>query len=336
VTTQPPIPSAPTASPATEQKDPVSATAPLREWGALIAVVATLALLFFTLIALLFDNFGGSILGNDFSARADGLFNDFVGPVSIFLPLVGVLLATHVKPAVAKGKLITLLAVISYGAAALFGLICMLAGFIDSVGKDIPGAVVHSFILLLERLVAMGLLGFAGFVVLRVFLGAYTAPKPQVAAYPGYPGYPGYPQQGYPQQGYPQQGYPQQQQPGYPQQQPVTGYPAQGYQQQPAAGYPTQAYQPPAAPAAAPAPQPASPSSPYPSYSVSAPSSSPPAPTPSWGAPADTPPSPPIPPSSAPSSGPGTGLGEDGNDHTQAIPPRPPSQPGEEPTQRWG
>src|SRR5262249_37043762 len=91
------------------------------------------------------------------------------------------------------------------------------------------------------------------------FLGAYTAPKPQVAAYPGYPGYPGYPQQGYPQQGYPQQGYPQQQQPGYPQQQPVTGYPAQGYQQQPAAGYPTQAYQPPAAPAAPPPARPGRP-----------------------------------------------------------------------------
>ena len=52
MTTQPPIPTH-MAAPAVEQKDPVAITAPLREWAALLAVIAPLALLFFTLIVLL-------------------------------------------------------------------------------------------------------------------------------------------------------------------------------------------------------------------------------------------------------------------------------------------
>jgi hypothetical protein len=326
VTTQPPIPPAPTASSAPEPKDPVSVTAPLREWGALLSVVATLGLLFFALIALLVDSGPGGLGG--FSERANATFDDFVQPVTVFLPLFAVLLATHIKPAVPKAKLITLLAMIGYGVAALLGLITMFTAFINTVGLDLPGATLHAFLALFIRLVWLALLAFAGFVVLRVYLGAYVVPKPKPApaVYPGYPqqGYPGYPAaQGYPQQGYPQQGY----QPGY--QQPA--YPTQAYQPQP--GYPS-GYQPAAQPPA---------SGPYPTYPVNPPSSSPPAQQAPWSAPGEAAPSSGA-PSSAPSSGAPSGgvpvdngLGQGGNDHTQALPPRPPAgQPGEEPTQRWG
>ncbi|OLB65905.1 MAG: hypothetical protein AUI10_04825 [Actinobacteria bacterium 13_2_20CM_2_72_6] len=344
MTTQPPIPTHP-AAPAAEQKDPVAITAPLREWAALIAVIAPLALQFFTLIVLLFDSapFGG--LGGSFNDRANATFGDFVSPLTIFLPLVGVLLATHVKPPVAKAKLITLLALIGYGVAALLGLVTMFAAFIHTVGLDLPGTVLHSFVTLLIRLILLALLAFAGFVVLRVFLGAYTAPKPVApAGYPGYPGYAGYPgAQGYPQQqqapGYPQQGY---QQPGYPQQQPQQAYPTQAYQQQ--TGYPT-GYGQQAAPAAsrAPAAQPSSAppvSGPYPTYSVNAPSSAPPADPVS-----SAPPAPPTPPSAGspwtmPSdqpAGANPAPSEEVNDHTQALPPRPAGQSGgDDQTQRWG
>ena len=318
MTTQPPIPSAPTASPATEPKDPVSITAPFREWAALLLVVATAALLFLALIGLLLTNNG---LGG-FGDRANLYYESFVSLATILLPLAGVLLATHIKPVAGRAKVVTLLALIDYGFAALMGLVCLLAGFVQSIS----GAAVNSFVTLLTRLVWLALLAFAGFVVLRVLLGAFVVPKPAPAptGYPGgYPGYPGYPgAQGYPQQqpgqGYPQQGYPQ---PGYPQPQP--GYPTQGYQH---AGYPTQAYQPPAAPAPAPFAQPSSGppvSAPYPSYSVTPPSSAPPAEgvssappgyppsaypasgQPAWGAPGGEPASPPssaAPSSAAPSS----------------------------------
>ncbi len=354
MTTQPPIPSAPLASPATEQKDPVSITAPLREWAALLAVVAVLAFLFVNLIGLLFGNIVlAGLLGGQasFSERANAYFDGFVGPATVFLPVVGVLLANHVKPAVPKAKLITLLALIGYGVAALLGLITMFTAFVDTVGKDVPGAVVTSFVTLLTRLVWLALLGFAGFVVLRVYLGAYLTPKPQQApgGYPGYPGYAGYPQQGYPQQGYPQQGG-YQQQPGYPQAQ-QAGYPTQAYQQ-PATGYAT-GYQSPSG-TQAPASQPSSGppvSAPYPAYSANPPSSSPPAdstspayPTsgqPAWGTPGEggSLPSPPAPTSGAPEAGQHAagGRSEEGNDRTQALPPRPSAgQPGEDPTQRWG
>jgi hypothetical protein len=162
------------AAPAAEQKDPVAITAPLREWAALLAVIAPMALQFFALIVLLFDNapFGG--LGGSFSDRANATFGDFVSPLTIFLPLVGVLLATHVKPPVAKAKLITLLAMIGYGVAALMGLVTMFATFIHTVGLDLPGTVLHSFVTLLARLIVLGVLAFAGFIVVRVFFGAYT------------------------------------------------------------------------------------------------------------------------------------------------------------------
>jgi hypothetical protein len=352
VTTQPPIPSASPASPATPSKDPASITAPLREWGALLLVVATAALLFLTLIELLVIN-----TAVPFGDRASAYFLQFVGPEVVVFPVLAVILATHVKPVVPKAKVITLLALIDYGFAALMGLITLFAGFVQAVS----GSATDAFVTLLVGLVWLALLGFAGFVVLRVYMGAYTAPKPAPGpgGYPGYPGYSGYPPQpGYGQQqpagqAYPQGGY--QQQPAYgTQQQP--GYPTQpGYQQ---AGYPTQAYQAPAAPAAQPSSAP--PSGPYPSYSVSPPSSTPPADSSTsgppayqsgqspWGSPGGDQPR----PSSAPSSGSpyggsdtpvptDTGLG-DGGDRTQALPPRSSgahgqhNQPGEEPTQRWG
>jgi hypothetical protein len=291
VTTQPPSPSAPAASPAAQTKDPVAVTAPLREWGALLLVVATAAFLLFALVDMVLAPDGSARFGvtPGFAARADAHFGDFVGLVTTFFPLVAVLLATHPKPASARAKLITLLALIDYGVAGLLGLISVFVAFFHQVTGDL---VVSGFLGLLERLVWLAVFAFAGFVTLRIYLGAYVVPRPKpVPGVYGYPTYQGYPQQaGYPQ-GYPQQGYPPQ-------------YPA-------AAGYPTGGYpvqQPPA-----PAPTSVPPSTPYPAYAVTPPSSAPPAdqvpsappatpyPTsvqPGWAAPGDTP-SPPAPPTAA-------------------------------------
>jgi hypothetical protein len=238
--------SAPPGAPAGEQRDPVKFTAPYRELGALVLVLSTAALLLLAFINLfvVFDNFA-----NGFGARADAGFGDFIGLVSIFFPLGAVLLVTHIKPATPRARTITLIALIDYAVAALFGIVCLFAGFIhvldDQFGPGFRGA----FIGLLSRLVLLAVFAFAAFLVLQVWQGAYLVPKPVAPAYPGYgqPGYgqPGYGQPGYGQPGYGQPGYgqPAYGQPGYGQ----PGYGQPGYGQpgygqpgygQPAAGQP--------------------------------------------------------------------------------------------------
>jgi hypothetical protein len=322
-TTPPPSPSTPAT---TETKDPVAVTAPFREWGAILLVVATGVFLLIGLIDLATGI--TSSAGNGFAFRADAAFSDFVGLITVFFPLVGVLLATHVKPAAGRAKLVTLLALIDYGVAGLLGLVCLLVGLVNRLTSD--SQLASGFLNLVVRLVWLALLGFAAFVVLRVYLGAYVVPKPKPApgvyGYPAYPGYPqqqGYPQQpGYPQQqGYPQPGYPQQQQYPQPQQQQYPQqqqqYPQPGYAQYPSGAYPVQQPtqvqpQPQPQPPAQPQPGPAAAvSNPYPAYSVAPPNSAPPVepaapappayPTsvqPAWTAPADAP-SPPAPPTAA-------------------------------------
>ena len=120
--------------------------------------------------------------------KEDGVF---VEVVPVALPLVAVLLATHVRPVLAQGRLVTLGALIEYGVSALFGLVTMLAGFIGRVSSasDLGGGdgVRVGFEDLLARLAWLGVLGVAGFVVLRVYLGAYVTPKPRPPCLPSSP-----------------------------------------------------------------------------------------------------------------------------------------------------
>ena len=99
------------------------------------------------------------------------------------------LLATHVKPAVPRAKLITLLALIDYAFAGLLGVITLFIAFLHQVTTD--GQLVSGFLTLLERLVWLVVFAFAAFVALRVYLGAYVVAKPKLppGTYGGYPGY---------------------------------------------------------------------------------------------------------------------------------------------------
>jgi hypothetical protein len=331
-------PAAPAAQQPAEQKDAVPFTAPFREIGALVLVGAAAVFLFLTFLDLVLPPYDG------FEAHAGAEFGSFVGLVTILFPLGAVLLATHVKPALPRARLITLLAVIEYGIAALFGLITLFSGFLDQLSNTGSGALRVAFINLLSNLVWLGLLGFAGFLVLRVWQGVYTVPRPVAPQYPqGY----GYQQQQYGQPGYPQS-YGYQQQAQQPQQYGQPGYPAQTGYQAPA-GYPTQAGYP-AAPGSIPPssapPASAPPGSPYPSYA--APSSAPPA-GPSWstpggptpgpypptGAVSSTPPTPPASgltstgPSWSPPGAPAAGAGQE---PTTAMPNRPGPTPPAGPT----
>jgi hypothetical protein len=331
------------------EKDAVQFTAPYRELAALILVGAASVLLFLTFVDL-FVHIGS------FSDRSNGDFDGFVGLWSIALPLGAVLLATHVKPPVNRARLITLVALVDYGVAALFGIITLFAGFIRTVSGPYggSGSFGDAFLQLLARLVMLGLLAFAGFLVWRVWQGVFAVARPAPQAYgygqPGVYGQPGgygqpgvYGQPGgYPQPGQPgQPGYGTYGQPGYGQ--PGYGQPG-GYQ----AGYPGAYQSPSGSPAApgtpaGPASAPPAPGS-YPNYppagqyGAGSPGAAPSSGAPAWTTPAGTP-------------GPGeppAGQGpETGYDRTQVIPPaddrpggeRPSNEPGHDPngpTQRWG
>jgi hypothetical protein len=169
--------------------------------------------------------------------------------LTIGLPLLAVLIATHVTPMVARAKLITLAALALYAVAAFFGVIFgLLLGFAADLSDEglnltvTEGSWRGALEAALGRLAILALLAAAGFVVFRVWQGMFYVPRPKpVPVQPGVYGQPGYP---YPQQyGQP---YPQQPTYGqpYPQQQPgvygqPAGYPAQQQPAQPAtpAGY---------------------------------------------------------------------------------------------------
>jgi hypothetical protein len=230
-------------------------TKPLRELVALVLLGANALLLFVGLIDLLVP-FGD---GDSFTRRAGNSFFDFAGTEPIVLPVLAVLLATHIKPVVPKAKLITQVALIEYAVSALFAVIAVLAWL---VGALADGQLRSAFTGLLLRLAFAAVFLAAAYVVFRVWRALYYVPrpKPQPGVY-GQPAQPyGQPPQGYAQPGQPGQtaAYPYAQQPGYPPYPPTGSAPPPppagygGYPPPPAYGQPSAYGQPPA-----PAPGPA-------------------------------------------------------------------------------
>ena len=177
-------------------------TKPLRELAAFVLLGANAVLLFAGLIRLVtptdYSTFGG---------RAGSAFFAFVGVEAVFLPLLAVLLATHVKPPVPKAKLITQAALGEYAVSALFGGLTFLFW---TVNRLADGEVLDAFLGLLSRVAWLALFAVAAYVVFKVWRTLYYVPKPKPQ-----PGVYGQPQPGWPQQqgGYPAPG---QQVPGQP------------------------------------------------------------------------------------------------------------------------
>jgi hypothetical protein len=225
-------------TPSGEEKTAGQAIAPYRELAALVLLAVNAALLAFAVIGM-FVVFTEDV---SFSPRAGAQFDTYSGLVAIFFPLAAVLLATYLKPSLPRGKLITTAALTEYAVSIVFGVVSLFAGFTHLVGQSYTGAIVDAFLRLFSQMAWLVALGFAGFLVFRIFQHLYYVAQPRRPQAPA--GYPhGYGQQGYPQ-GYPppgqpgqpgQAGYPQPGQPGYPQYGGAypapPGYP-QGYGQQ--------------------------------------------------------------------------------------------------------
>lgn len=189
-------------------------TKPLRELAALVLLGANAVLLFVGLIRLLVDD---DSAGSSFFA--------FVGVEATVLPLLAVLLATHVRPVVPKAKLITQVALGEYAAGALFGALTFLIWLVGRLAEDVLDALLG----LLTRVAWLAVFAVAGYLVYRIWRTLYHTPKPKPQ-----PGVYGQPQQGWPQQ---QGGYPAPGQPGgYPSAGQPGGYPPPGQGGYPAAG----------------------------------------------------------------------------------------------------
>ncbi|MEV5690551.1 hypothetical protein [Micromonospora globbae] len=303
-------------------------TKPLRELAALAFLGANAVLLFVGLIRLLtpteYSTFGD---------RAGGAFGAFMGIEAVVLPVLAVLLATHIEPVLGRARTITQVALIEYAVSAFFGALTFL---IWTVGELAEGEVLEALLGLLTRLAWIAIFAVAAYVVYRLWRTLYYVPKPKPQ-----PGVYGSPQPGWPQQpgGWPGAGQPG----GYPASGQPGGYPAPG---QPG-GYPV-----PGQPGAYPAPgqpsgyPPAGPHAGQPGpYGPQTPPFTPPqSAPPANAAPHSAPPANPVPPAAPPfgqppSADPTQAIPRQSAEPTQAI-PRPtdgesdrtqPINPGEDP-----
>ncbi|MET7880635.1 hypothetical protein [Micromonospora profundi] len=186
-------------------------TKPLRELGALALLGANAVFLFVGLIRLFTPNDYV-----DLTDRAGGAFFTFIGVEAVVLPLLAVVLATHISPIVPKAKLITQVALVEYALSVLFGTLTML---IWTVGRLAEAEILDALLGVLSRFSWLVIFGVAAWVVFTIWRKLFYVPKPK-----SQPGVYGQPQPGWPQQ---QGGWPAQGQQGG---QPQGGWPAPGQQ----------------------------------------------------------------------------------------------------------
>ncbi|MET8528903.1 hypothetical protein [Micromonospora sp. NPDC005172] len=197
-------------------------TKPLRELGAFALLGANAVFLFVGLLRLI-----SPADYTDFTGRAGSSFSMFIGVEAVVLPLLAVLLATHVAPVLPKAKLITQVALGEYAFSALLGTLTML---IWTVGRLANAEILDALLGILTRFAWMVIFAVAAWVVFTIWRAFYYVPKPKPQ-----PGVYGQPQPGWPQQqggwpgqpgGQPQGGWPTPGQPGgYPQAGQQGGYP---------------------------------------------------------------------------------------------------------------
>ncbi|WP_422734261.1 hypothetical protein ACN26Y_03085 [Micromonospora sp. WMMD558] len=174
------------AEPASTDPTPASQlTRPLREPAAFVLLGANAVFLFVGLIRLLTPTGYGT-----FTGRAGSAFFAFAGIEAVVLPLLAVLLATHLRPVLPRAKLITQVAVGEYAVSTALGGLTFL---IWSFGRLAEGEVTDAFLGVLARLAGLALLVTAGYAVYRIWRTLYYVPKPKPQ-----PGVYGKPQSGWP------------------------------------------------------------------------------------------------------------------------------------------
>src|SRR5262245_1191928 len=98
----------------------------MRQLAASALLIGNAVFLFVGLSDLLFVVDGWA---SEFGGRSAATFDAFAGPLAIALPLLAVLIATHVAPTVPQARGIVMAALASYGFGGLFGLITYMGAF---------------------------------------------------------------------------------------------------------------------------------------------------------------------------------------------------------------
>jgi hypothetical protein len=167
-------------------------TKPLRELIAFVLLGGNAILLFLSITSLIFVLDGWA---SEFGRRAASTYYGFVGEVSIVAPLIAVLIATHIRPAVRRARVITIVAVAEYAVSAFFGIVTFIGAFAEDVANGRGSTVRFVFENLLTRMVWFAFFAVAAYVVWRVAMGLYL---PRLVG----PGAPGHTQPGYAQPGH--------------------------------------------------------------------------------------------------------------------------------------
>jgi hypothetical protein len=98
---------------------------------------------------------------------------DFTNLVVMAMPVAAFLLAVHVQPQLPAARLITIVALVEYAFALVFGFLAFLTGLgridIDDVSDGVRVALD-----LVMQLATLGLVAVAGYVVLRAFMDRGT------------------------------------------------------------------------------------------------------------------------------------------------------------------
>jgi hypothetical protein len=177
-------------------------TEPLRELSvfALLAGNAVFLLIGVTRLFVVIDRWA-----SDFGLRSAEVFGTFVGLYAIGLPILAVLLATHVEPMLHRTRLVLLVAAGELGVSAFFGALTFLGAFAYDLRS--PRAVIEAVLI---RGVWLGFLVLGGMVLYRLWRGLFPPRPPRPPVYGGhapatygkpYPGQPMYPQPGAPPAG---------------------------------------------------------------------------------------------------------------------------------------
>ncbi len=169
-------------------------TEPIRPIAANALLIGNGVFLFIGLSDLLFVVNGWA---SGFGTRSVGAFDAFAGPLAVALPLLAVLIATHMGPTLPKARTILIGALGSYAFSAVFGVITYLGAFAGSLFS-----VRDTFDGLLWRSVWLCFLAIAGMAVYRVYQAMFPAAPPKAPYGPTvygrpYPGQPMYPQPTY-------------------------------------------------------------------------------------------------------------------------------------------
>jgi hypothetical protein len=160
----------------TSQLEPVSRdaaeanqiTKPLLEVAALALLAANALLLLVGLIDLAVPT------RESFPDRAARAFFSFAGLVAVLLPVLAVVLATHIQPPVRRARLITQIALAEYGVSAILAVLAFLAWL---AGGLTDAAFRNAFTGLLSRIAYFAIFAIAALVVFKVWRALYSRPR---------------------------------------------------------------------------------------------------------------------------------------------------------------